>query len=313
MTHEPHLAIVRGTLILLAITGLLVWFLWRRLKKSADPSQLVFKWVLTWACSSPRRSPSISRQAGSTRLPDLFWASVYGMVLAILWAESLAGILANRIGALYDGGDVAGEPQPLYSVAEAKRKQGKYQEAICEIQGQLARFPHDITGQLMMAEIQAKHLADLPEPNSPSSASACSPAIHPGNWLRRSISWPTCTSGSAAIPRLPDSLREIIQLLPDTPEAQLAAQRIAHLRSAKDLAAEHDRVPIHLKAGVRDLGLKRAAPAAPEEETSPELLVGHYINQLEQYPQDAGHARNWRCSTPTTTSAWTWRPSNSTC
>jgi len=79
--------------------------------------------------------------------------------------QSLAEVVANRVGALYDGGDVAADAQPLYSIAEAKCKQGKYKEALYEIQSQLARFPHDMTGQMMMAEIQAAHLADLAGPS----------------------------------------------------------------------------------------------------------------------------------------------------
>src|SRR5207302_965597 len=63
---------------------------------------------------------------------------------------------------LYDGGDVQVTPAPFYSIAEAKRKQGKYAEAVAEIRKQLARFPGDFAGTLMLAGIQAENLNDLP-------------------------------------------------------------------------------------------------------------------------------------------------------
>src|SRR6185295_15285044 len=47
-------------------------------------------------------------------------------------------------------------------IAEAKRKRGQYTEAIAEIRKQLVRFPTDLIGQMMIAEIQAEELNDLP-------------------------------------------------------------------------------------------------------------------------------------------------------
>ena len=39
--------IIRGTILLLIVAGLLGWALIRALKRSGDPARLLFKWVLT--------------------------------------------------------------------------------------------------------------------------------------------------------------------------------------------------------------------------------------------------------------------------
>ena len=79
-----------------------------------------------------------------------------------VWRRNIASLVANPLGSLFDGGDVPVEPQPFYSIAESKRKLGRYTEAVAEIRKQLERFPTDYTGQLMLAEIQAQNRNDLP-------------------------------------------------------------------------------------------------------------------------------------------------------
>src|SRR5207244_2627858 len=66
------------------------------------------------------------------------------------------------ITGLFDGGSLAPEPRPLYSVAQSRQKQGKYLEAVAEIRKQLERFPTDLEGHLLLAQIQAEDLKDMP-------------------------------------------------------------------------------------------------------------------------------------------------------
>jgi len=49
----------------------------------------------------------------------------------------------------------------MYSIAQAKRNRGHYTEAVAEIRKQLAKFPGDFDGQLMLAAIEAENLNDL--------------------------------------------------------------------------------------------------------------------------------------------------------
>ena len=85
-----------------------------------------------------------------------------GLVLAAIWRHAIAGIIARPFASIYDGGNRELEPHPLYSMAQAKRNRGKYDEAMAEIRRQLEKFPTDFDGQMLLAEIQAEDLNDLP-------------------------------------------------------------------------------------------------------------------------------------------------------
>src|SRR5205085_9326716 len=87
-------------------------------------------------------------------------AAASGIVLAIFWAPNLSEWFASPLTTLYDGGDTAPEPRPLYSIATAYRKRGNYDKAITEIRRQLAAFPEDFEGWMMLAEVQAQDLND---------------------------------------------------------------------------------------------------------------------------------------------------------
>src|SRR5208283_58375 len=64
--------------------------------------------------------------------------------------------------ALYDGGNEEPELKPYYSIAISKRKRGKFLEAVMEIRKQLARFPNDFEGVMLLAGLQTEDLKDLP-------------------------------------------------------------------------------------------------------------------------------------------------------
>src|SRR5205085_4505738 len=89
-------------------------------------------------------------------------AGFCGIVLAVTWRRALAAIVANPFGNLFDGGNIPPEPRPFYSVSQARQKQGKYLEAIAEVRKQLERFPTDFEGYMLLAQIQAEDLKDLP-------------------------------------------------------------------------------------------------------------------------------------------------------
>ena len=156
---------------LVVCAGLVGWVLWRWLKKSDDSGRLVSKWLIsavmigvTWWIAGRR----IATSAGGL---DLDYGTAFivviacaacGVVLGITWGSNIAGFLGRPLTSLFDGGEQEVVPQPFYSIAEARRKQGKYLEAVAEIRRQLARFPGDFAGMLMLAEVQAEQLDDLP-------------------------------------------------------------------------------------------------------------------------------------------------------
>jgi hypothetical protein len=62
---------------------------------------------------------------------------------------------------LFDGGNQPPERRPAYSAAVSKRKNNRPLEAIVAIREQLARFPNDFQGVMLLASIQAGDMDDL--------------------------------------------------------------------------------------------------------------------------------------------------------
>jgi hypothetical protein len=85
-----------------------------------------------------------------------------GVVLTILWVPHIGELISSPLTGLYDGGGELLERKPLYSMANAKRKRGLYPEAIVEVRRQLAKFPNDFEGVMLLASIQAENMQDMP-------------------------------------------------------------------------------------------------------------------------------------------------------
>jgi tetratricopeptide (TPR) repeat protein len=147
---------------LIGISGLLVagalvgWGGWRMLKQSYDPVKLLLKLAFT--------------------LPFVFFAIKFAhflgpvgpfvivamaVVLSIMWTPNIAEWISGPITGLFDGGTEEPDKKPFYSIANAKRKRGHYDEAIAEIRKQLAKFPNDFEGHMLLASIQSENQRDL--------------------------------------------------------------------------------------------------------------------------------------------------------
>jgi len=57
--------------------------------------------------------------------------------------------------------DASFEYHPDYSVAEARVKEGNYEEAIIAFQKYMEQFPHEITPHIRIADIQMDHFNNL--------------------------------------------------------------------------------------------------------------------------------------------------------
>ena len=154
---------VLGLLTLLASLVFIGWLMWRALQRSENPPRLVVRWIITALVGGTlgfvllRSGPS-----WGTGLTVPFFCVFLGVVLSLLWAPSVGTLLARPLTSLFDGGPTSDKPEPLYSIAVAKRKKGHAHEALWEVQQQLMRFPNDVTGMMLMAEIQAVDLNDRP-------------------------------------------------------------------------------------------------------------------------------------------------------
>ena len=283
-------AIVRGTVLLALALGAVGWFMVRCLKRSDDPARLIFKWVLTggviglviWVVG-----PLVAGDSYAAAYVGVPMTAVCGIILTIIWRHNLAGMIAKPFGDLYDGGSVEPIPQPAYSVAQSNQKRGKYLEALAEIRKQLDRFPTDVEGQMLLAQIQAEDLKDLPAAELTLQRFCDQPGHAPPNIafaLYSMADWHLKVGQDREAARR--DLEKIIELLPDTEFALGAAHRIAHLGSAEMMLAQHERKKFTVAEGVQNLGLLRSQkhlmPAEPDLAQEAVECVKH----LEQHPLD---------------------------
>ena len=82
------------------------------------------------------------------------------------------------------------------------------------------------------------------------------------------------------------ALEKIMELLPDSESAALAAQRIAHLASTDHLVAGHDRKRFAVTPGLQDMGLLSGDQHIKAPEEDPARQVADYVRHLEVHPLD---------------------------
>ena len=211
-----------------------------------------------------------------------------GIVLSILWTPQISELLFRPVTSLFDGGNTEPDRKPGYSIAISKRKQGKFLEAVVEVRRQLARFPNDMEGVMLLAGIQAEDLKDLPsaamtlnhfcdQPHPPPKQVAAA--------MNQLADWQLKLAQDTDAARA--ALEKIITRFPGTEMAQMAAQRVAHLGGAeKILLAAQDRQPLAVPEGAKNIGLLRVSDHLRPGETNPETLAANYVKHLEQHPLD---------------------------
>lgn len=271
------------------IAGLRYWYL-----KSHDRGLLVIKWALTVPGLVAMYFLIIwldKKVGGGLDYGAAFFGAALvaanGLYFAIIWRRDVAMIVARPFGNLYDGGDEEPDPQAFYSSAEAKRKRGFYAEAVAEIRGQLAKFPTDFTGQMLLAEIQAENQSDLPGAALTIQRICQQPKHAPRNItyaLNTLADWHLKLSADPDAAR--EALQQIVTLLPDTEFAVLAEQRIGHLASRAQLVAAHDRPRVALPQGVQNIGLLQSSAHLAPKAVDQAERAAELTRQLESHPQD---------------------------
>jgi len=275
---------------LIVILGLVVWMFIYAFKRSADRPVLILKWIVTAVALFFQFTVSVPAvsHGGFDAIFGLILTLIFGLVMAILWRNSVIDIFANSIGSLYDGGTEPPEPKPYYSIALAKRKLNRPLEAIVEIRKQLATFPDDYEGVHLLATVQAEDMKDLTGAEMTLNHFCDSPAAPPRQVaaaLTQLADW------HLKLAQDPDSARaaleKIIAKFPDSDLALAAAQRIAHLGGAEQiLLAAQDRQPMAMPEGVKSIGLRDSQRDLIPAETDPAKLAANYVKHLEQHPLD---------------------------
>ena len=276
----------------------LIWLFIHSLKNSEDPAKLVFKWLFSVALVSGEvffarhLSGSLHEGGFQDNAPAaiLLTGSIatVGIILSIVWTAEISGLFSKSITSLYDGGSTPPEPKPYYSIALAKRKLYKPLEAIVEIRKQLARFPKDFEGVILLAAVQAEDLKDLSSAEMTLNHFCDSPEAPPRQVaaaFTHLADWHLKIAQDADSARA--MLEKIIARFPDSELALAAAQRIAHLGGVeKIMLAAHDRQPMAVPEGAKSVGLRDSLRDLIPAETDPEKQVADHVKHLEQHPLD---------------------------
>ena len=206
-----------------------------------------------------------------------------------MWTPHIAALLFSPLTNLFDGGSEPPEKRPFYSIAQTKRNRGKPHEAVIEIRRQLAMFPDDFVGVLLLARIQAEDLADLPgaeitvnhfcdQPEAPVKLVVAG--------LTQLADWHMKIAADVDSARA--ALQKIVARFPDTEAALQAEQRLAHLgETEKIILAQHDRQAVAVPAGVNNIGLLDSTAFLKPPEIDPGKLAAAHVKHLETHPHDA--------------------------
>jgi len=296
-------AIVLYVTLLLVAAGLVAWALWRWLKRSDSPAMLIVQWILTLITLAGLYGLGrhIDRKIVQGTDPAVAFYGVgslfiIALILTVIWRHNIAALIARPFVSLYDGGDAEVDPQAYYSIAIAKRKRGKYDEAVTEIRRQLKRFPTDLNGHVLLAEIQVEHLNDLPG-GELTIHRFCQQPGHTAPNIAFALNTLADWHLKYALDRdaAQRELETIVQTLPETEYALAALQRIAHLARPEQLVAAHDRPRMALPHGVENIGLLHSSDHLRPKATEPAALALEYVKHLEQHPQDTEAREKLAC------------------
>ena len=190
---------------------------------------------------------------------------------------------------LFDGGDEPPVPKPLYSIAIAKQKSNRPLEAIVAIREQLALFPGDLEGVMLLANVQAEDMNDLAGAENtllhfcslPQAADrqivGC--LIQIADWHLKK---------GADVDSARSALQKIVERFPGTEFALRAEQRLAHLVETENIIlAQHDRQSVAVPEGVKNIGLLESTEFLRPKEIEPGKLAAAYVQHLNAHPNDA--------------------------
>jgi hypothetical protein len=272
------------------IMGFFGWVLFCSLKRSDEPVKLIIKWFFSLVVLGLHAFiavPDFAR-GGADAVQGLLLTLVLGIVVNFIWRDSILDAIGGWFGSLYDGGKEEIEPKPYYSTAISKRKMNRPLEAIVAVREQLAKFPSDFEGVTLLASIQAEDTKDLPSAEITLDHFCNSPDAPP---RQVAAAWTQMADWHLKIAQDADSARmaleKIIAKFPDSTLSFAAAQRIAHLGgTGKILLEAHDRQPLAVPEGVKNIGLLDSTKFLQPVEADPAELAAVYVKHLEQHPLD---------------------------
>jgi tetratricopeptide (TPR) repeat protein len=286
---NPTLKIVIDVVAIVVAGGGVLALLFYWLRNSENRPLLVLKWAITAGVIAVIKWKvfPIADQGGMAAFSAVAYCMLLGLVMFATWRRSIGSIIADPLGSLFDGGNVPVEPKPLYSIARSLQKRGKYLESVAELRRQLDAFPTDMEGLLLLAQIQAEDLKDLPGAELTIHHFCSQPGHAPKNIafaLYSMADWHLKIGQDSEAARR--NLQMVIDMFPDSEVALAAAQRIAHLGGPDILLAPHDRRKFVVAEGVQNVGLLKASDQPQREEESAADTAVKYVEHLQTHPLD---------------------------
>ena len=214
----------------------LLYFIWKQIKNpNNDPAKVIVRWVITlMAVFFVFYGPAQS--GGGIGLIFVLLLMIPCLVLiGLMWAPAIGNWVASPITNAMTGDSRESYNKPEYGIAIARRKRGRYVEAIEAIDVQLAKYPGNLDGLMLKATIEAENLGDL----SAAAATIQETLSDQGQLnyrlpvaLNKMAEWQLTIAGDPDAARR--TLQQIRTALPNSQAAQLAAQRLASLDSSEE-------------------------------------------------------------------------------
>lgn len=277
-----HPGALISALVFLLLFG---WIVWRWSRTSEDPPGIL---IIKIALSLVLLAAAVWCMVSLHPLIGIPLGAICGIIVGILWGRNVGTWLAAPLSDLYDGGKEKVEPRPFYAIAEAHRKQARYDESIAEIRRQLERFPGDVQGLLMLAEVYARHLHDWESASVTIDQIVANEELAVGTRakaLQALADWQLDLANDGAAARA--TLGRIAELFPGTPSAVEAATRLAHVSQSGD-AWRRERQSaslLRMVTGDPHLGLRGESPSAPAP-PDPEIEADELRRQIAAHPLD---------------------------
>lgn len=214
----------------------------------------------------------------------LFVVLVASVLLGVLWIPTLVHGLLSPLSNSLTGGDEQVELRPFYFRAQGLRKRGDYSGALEAVRAELEKFPRDLEGRLLEAEILAVNLRQPEEAEAGLQA-----ALDESGWSAEDQCLLLNQLADLRVKHLknPDAARATLETLiasfPETTAAHLARQRLAHF--GVDGAAPPAPRLVVQQHTVR-LGLTEDLGASQRPVDDPNRAAGELVEHLQTHPQD---------------------------
>lgn len=283
--------LIVGILTIFAVIAVVTWIMVRWFRRSRDPGKLIIQWFITAAAVSVILFfffPMAAAGGVGGAFIGVPGCAVIAILIAFTWREDIGLFFARPLSSLYDGGDDEDDPKPYYSSALKKRSRGDYDGARLEVHEQLQRFPTDVQGQMLLAEMEAQDFKDLR-----SAETVIERFINQRNHAPANIAYALNSMADWHLKYGQDRdaaracIEQIIERIPDSEWALRAAQRVAHLGSTEMLLGPDSRRIFKVAHIEGDPGLDQRQGAYSPLEEHPEEAAAKHVKHLEEFPHDS--------------------------